>query len=337
MGYKLKDIAKEANVSISAVSLVLNDKPCRISDEKKDLIKQIAKDNNYTPNINARSLITKETKTLGLIIPDIENIFFSRLTKTMESYCRQFGYALLIVNSNDEYKQDLHLIDLLLARGIDGLFIAISNSAYNHQGEICSKLKRLTIPYIMVDRILDNFNSNQVYFDNVKGAYLATKHLIENGHKKISCILHYINSKNSISRFEGYKKAMLEHGLTINENYIIKGDYHVDSGYSAGNLIIKNNTTAVFVTNDMMTLGLLKRLKEEKIKVPEDLSIVSYDNLLNEFMLDMQITSIGQNVSKLGITACKLMLNVIENKKSENKIMCLSPELIIKDSVNSIN
>jgi len=336
MSYKLKDIAKQANVSISAVSLVLNDRPCRISPEKKELIKQIAKENNYIPNINARSLITKETKTFGLIIPDIENIFFSRLTKSVESYCRQSGYTLIIVNSNDEYEQDLYLIDLLLARGIDGLFITFSTSAYQHEEELRAKLNELTIPYVLIDRFFNDFNCNKVYFDNTKGSYLATKHLIEQGHKRISCIVHSITSHKLAFRFDGYKKAMDEYGLEIKEDYIIRGDYHMNSGYDAGDVIMRNNTTAVFVANDMMTLGLLKRLKKECIKVPEDLSIVSYDNTLNDFIIDLQLTSIEQNVLNLGKMACEVMLNLIQNKQSGLANICLEPELIINNSVKSI-
>lgn len=336
MSYTLKDIAKQANVSISAVSLVLNDKPCRISPEKKELIKQIAKENNYIPNINARSLITKETKTFGLIIPDIENIFFSRLTKSVESYCRQSGYTLIIVNSNDEYEQDLYLIDLLLARGIDGLFITFSTSAYLHEEELCAKLRELTIPYVLIDRFFNDFNCNKVYFDNTKGSYLATKHLIEQGHKRISCIVHSITLHNLAFRFDGYKKAMDEYGLEIKDDYIIRGDYHMNSGYDAGDVIMRNNTTAVFVANDMMTLGLLKRLKKECIKVPEDLSIVSYDNTLNDFIIDLQLTSIEQNVLNLGKMACEVMLNLIQNKQSGLANICLEPELIINNSVKNI-
>lgn len=336
MSYTLKDIAKQANVSISAVSLVLNDKPCRISHEKKELIKQIAKENNYIPNINARSLITKETKTFGLIIPDIGNIFFSRLTKSIESYCRQTGYTIIIVNSNDEYEQDLYLIDLLLARGIDGLFITFSTSAFEHEKELRARLGELTIPYVFIDRFFNDFNCNKVHFDDTKGAYLATKYLIEQGHKRISCIVHSVTSPNLSFRFDGYKKAMNEYGLEIKENYIIRGDYHIKSGYDAGDIIMRNNTTAVFVANDMMTLGLLKHLKEAKINVPEDLSIVSYDNTLNDFILDLQLTSIEQNVSNLGKKACEVMLNIIQNKQSKLANICLEPKLIINNSVKSI-
>lgn len=334
---KLKDIAKEAGVSISTVSLVLNNKECRVSEDKKNLIKKIASENNYTPNINARSLITKKTTTFGLIIPDIENIFFSKLTKSIETYCRDQGYALIIANSNDDYKEDMKLIDLLLGRGIDGLFITISNTSYNHQEEICSKLNSLTIPYVMIDRVFDDFPCNEVYFDNIKGAYTATKHLIENGHKKISCIINAVNSKNSISRFEGYKKAMDEYGLPINSDYIIEGDYHAESGYAAGDIILNNHTTAVFVSNDMMTLGLLKRLIEMNKKIPDDISIVSYDNLLNEFMIFMQISSIDQNVAELGTASCKLMFDLVQNNLKGNSTICLNPHLICKDSVKNIN
>lgn len=336
MSYTLKDIAKQANVSITAVSLVLNDKPCRISDEKKELIKQIAKENNYTPNINARSLVTKETKTFGLIIPDIENIFFSRLTKSIESYCRQAGYTLIIVNSNDEYEQDLYLIDLLLSRGIDGLFITFSTSAYKHEEELCAKLSELTIPYVLIDRFFNDFDCNKVYFDNTLGAYLATKYLIEQGHKRISCVVHSINSHSLAFRFDGYKKAMQEYGLEIKDDYIIKGNYHIESGYDAGDIIMRNNTTAVFVANDMMTLGLLKRLKEEGVRVPEDLSIVSYDNTLNDFIITLQLTSVEQNIANLGKKASDVMINLVQNKQSDFANICLEPKLVINNSVRNI-
>src|SRR5690625_2362871 len=123
MRITLKDIAEKANVSISAVSLVLNDKPCRITQEKKDKIKQVAEEYNYSPNQIARSLVTRQTKTLGLIIPDIENIFFSSLAKNIEEKCRKKGYTLIIVNSNDNYQDDIDLLNLLNARSVDGIFM----------------------------------------------------------------------------------------------------------------------------------------------------------------------------------------------------------------------
>lgn len=336
MSCTIKDIAKQANVSTSAVSLVLNDKACRISQEKKELIKKIAKENHYTPNINARSLVTKETRTFGLIIPDIENIFFSRLTKSIESYCRELGYTLIIVNSNDDYEQDLYLIDLLLSRGIDGLFITFSTSAYKHEEEMCARLNQLTVPYILIDRFFSDFHCNKVYFNNKKGAYLATRYLIEQGHKRISCIVHSITSHNLSYRFEGYKEAMDEYGLEVKEDYIIKGDYYIESGYNAGDIIMKNSTTAVFVSNDMMTLGLLKRLKEEGIKVPVDLSIVSYDNTLNDFIIDLQLTSVEQNILDLGKKASELMLSLIQNRHSKFADICLEPKLVVNNSVKKI-
>jgi LacI family transcriptional regulator len=129
---------------------------------------------------------------------------------------------------------------------------------------------------------------------------------------------------------------MDEYDLEIKEDYIIRGDYHIESGYDAGDIILRNHTTAVFVANDMMTLGLLKRLKEEKIKVPRDLSIVSYDNTLNDFLLDLQLTSIEQNVSNLGKKACEVMLNILQNKQEGLSNICLEPKLVINNSVKSI-
>ena len=130
MKITIKDIAKEANVSVTTVSLVLNHKPCRVAQETRDNIMAIAKKHHYRVNQSARSLVTKESKLLGLIIPDIENIFFSSLSKNIEEYCRKKGYALMIMNTNDKASDDLMLLDLLVSRGVDGLFITVSNESF---------------------------------------------------------------------------------------------------------------------------------------------------------------------------------------------------------------
>jgi LacI family transcriptional regulator len=331
MSITLKEIATLAGVSPSSVSLVLNNKPNRISEQTKELIKKIAEENQYRPNVMARSLVTRQTKTLGLIIPDIENLFFSMLAKTLELEVRKEGYTLIIVNSNDSFYDDLLLIDLLISRGVDGLFLAISNEAYLHQKELEEKLVKLPIPYVMIDRVLESFKCNKVYFDNVTGSYEATKYLLEQGHRKISCICNTFISNNSLSRINGYKKAMDEYGLKIPKEYIIPANYRIEGGYQAGEQILKTDSTAVFVCNDMMTLGLLKKFMEHGIRVPDDYMVVSYDNLLSDFLFGIKISSVDQDIKELGIRSWEVLKNCLQTEEvKEYQDICLIPKLILR-------
>lgn len=331
----IKEIAKQAGVSVSSVSLVLNNKPNRISEQTKELIKKIAKENHYRPNAIARSLVTRQTKTLGLIIPDIENLFFSKLAKTLEMEVRKEGYSLIIVNSNDNYKEDLLLIDLLLSRGVDGLFITISNESYLHQKKIQEKLNQLPVPFVMIDRIFESYECNKVFFDNVTGAYLATKYLLEQGHRKISCICNNFISKNSLSRINGYKKALDEYKIKVPKEYIIPANYRIEGGYQAGEQILKTDCTAIFVSNDMMTLGLLKKFSECGIRVPEDYSIVSYDNLLSDFLFGIRLSSVDQDIKELGVSSWKVMEKGLNSENQNTSLshqdICLYPKLIVRE------
>jgi LacI family transcriptional regulator len=330
MSITLKEIARQAGVSTSSVSLVLNNKPNRISEQTRDLIKKIAEENQYRPNVMAQSLVTRQTKTLGLIIPDIENLFFSKLAKILEMEVRKEGYTLIIVNSNDSFEEDMLLIDLLVSRGVDGLFLAISNETYLHSKELEDKLAKLPIPFVMIDRVMD-FACNKVYFDNVTGSYLATKYLLEQGHRKISCICNTFISNNALSRINGYKMAMEEYGLKIPKEYIIPANYRIEGGYQAGEQILKTDCTAIFVCNDMMTLGLLKKFMECGIRVPEDYMIVSYDNLLSDFLFGIKISSVDQDIKELGISSWKVLQSCLQVEgETDRQDICLSPKLIIR-------
>lgn len=336
MKVTIKDIAKEAEVSVSTVSLVLNNKPCRVAEATRANIKEIAKRYDYKVNQAARSLVTRKSNILGLIIPDIENLFFSALSKRMEEYCRKKGYALLIVNSNDHKEDDCLLIDLLVSRGVDGFAIAVSNESFTDD-EVKNKLESVSVPFVMIDRTYADLDCNKVYFNNELGAYLAIEHLVSHGHKNIACIGIPQASRNGASRVAGYRKAMGEFQLPVFEENILPGDYRFQGGYDCASKLIGRDISAVFVCNDMMTLGVMRCFQEHGVRVPQDVSVISYDNTLNPFMLQgTQITSIEQNVSLLAVTACDVLLGQIKQPKTSSREICLEPKLIEKDSVTSI-
>lgn len=329
MSITLKEIARIANVSPSSVSLVLNNKPNRISEQTRKLILKVARENHYQPNVAARSLVTKQTKTLGLLVPDIENIFFSKLAKVLEREVRKYGYTLIIVSSNDSYDEDMLLIDLLVARGIDGLFLDISNESYLYQDMLWGKLSKLPIPYVMVDRVIDSFECNQVYFDNVTGAYEGTMHLLQQGHRKIACICNTYLSNNSIARINGYKKAMEEYGIRVPNEYVIPANFRIEGGYEAGEQILGMDVTAIFSSNDMMTLGVLKKFAEAGVRIPEDYEIVSYDNLLSDYVFGISISSVHQDIQALGIRSWEVLRSSLEGCEKVKDII-LDTKLIIR-------
>lgn len=332
----LKDIAREAGLSISAVSLVLNDRPCRISEVNKERIRAIARKHNYTANQVARSLVSKCTRMLALILPDIENIFFSSLAKHIEEYCRQEDYALIITNTNDRYDDERSLLKRLAARGVDGIFLIVSNESYRDNTALLKELKELSIPYVMVDRIYPELECDRVYFNNKEGGYRAVRHLLEHGHRKIACVTSPISYSNGRARLSGYLKAMEEYGCKVHSDYLEEGDYRFDSGYNAAGKLLKTDVTAAFICNDMMALGFLKRLYQEGLRIPQDFSLVGYDNLLSPFLLGVELTSVSQDVERLAACAGQMLLKRLGGDNRPPRSISLLPELSVRDSVKTL-
>lgn len=328
----IKDIASKANVSIATVSLVLNDKPSRISEAKKLEIKEIADRLNYRPNIYARGLASKKTKTIGLVIPDIENPFFASLAKNIEKELHKRQYALIVVNSDDYYKNDLRLINILNNRGVDGFLLTLSNEAYQKKDEVCDMLNSLRKPFVLVDRIFDvTENFNQVSFDNLKGQYLATKHLIKRGYKRIGYIAPPHNTFTTKERVAGYKRALEENDIKIDENLIVYGNYRFSSGYDLTTELLNQKVEAVVASNDIMAFGAVKQISESQLKVPEDIAVVGYDDLIFSNMSLVSLTTIRQDYVLLAEKSVDVLFDNLNNKIDPVNIK-LNPELMVRNS-----
>lgn len=328
----IKDIANAAGVSPSAVSFVLNGRPNRLSEETRRRIVETAKKYRYQPNRIARSMVTKSTKILAVVVPDLGNIFFSSLVKALESHCKEKGYVLITASSDDCFEQDKALLAALTAQQVDGLFIIPSNASFHHLQEAAALLEHLGTPYVLVDRVFDGIRCDKVFFDNQLGAYEAVSHLIAQGHRKIGCIRNPANLSSAKARFSGYLKAMGKHGLVVEDGFVAEGDYHMQSGYAAAKLLLPN-TTCVFSGNDMMALGMLKYLEEQGICVPRDYSIVGYDDAVNDFLLHLELTSVSQDVHLLGKSACQLMFKRLAAPQKEPEEISLKPKLMVRKSV----
>lgn len=334
---RLIDIAQLADVSVATVSLVLNNKPNRISKNKRAEIEKIAKELNYIPNLSARQLVNRQSNTIGLIVPDLENMFFSSYVKKFQKMCLKQDYFVLVADSNDNYRNDLDLIDLMISKGVDAIVVAPSIDAAANDKEYISHLKRLRIPYVVIDRVFNDSAINSVSFDNELGMYLATKLVIKNNHKKIAFINgDDINTDRKI-RYNGFKKAVLEENLDINEADVFNGSYTFESGYKTFGDIIKKSSdySAVVAANDLIAYGVMKKANELGIRIPEDISIVGYDNLIFSSMLNVPLTTVDQNINMFVKETGNLIKKIIKDKSYIETIV-LQPKLLVRTSVKKL-
>ncbi len=332
----LKQIANEVGLSPSSVSLVLNNRPCRISEENRRRIKEVAAREHYVPNQIARSLVMRQSKTLGLIVPNIESRFFASLAKNLEKRCREKGYALFITTSDGIPENDLDLLALLVMRGVDGLFLVVAEESPANR-EIIDELSRLPVPYVMVDRVVDDLSCDKVAFDHELGGYMATKHLLESGHRRIACMVNAAKSVTGEKRLAGYRRALDEFGVAFDPALVVETEYYIEDAYRASAAVVKTDATAVFASSDNITLGLLKRLHEAGLRVPDDYSVVSYDNSAADALFEPALTSIEQDVTKLAEHAINMMIRKIERPGARSIERVLDPRLVVKESVRSLS
>lgn len=334
MSVLLKDVAEKVNMSITTVSLVLNGKPVRVSEKKRRLILKTASEMDYKPNQAAQSLVTKKTMTIGLIIPDICNLFFSEFVKFVGEKLKAQNYYLLLCNSNHFVDEEINQMELLRMKSVDGMLVIFSDTnADKYVGEL-EKLKRANIPIVIMDQFEESLDVKGVGVDDELGGYLATRHLIENNHTHIACITGPDYAFSSAKRFAGYCRALEETGIPFNKDYVFKGDFKFASGELLGAEILKRKEiTAVFAENDMMALGLYRAMTKAGKRIGKDISIVGFDDILYTSMLDVPLTTINQNVQDVAENAVSLLLSMVKNQPLGREIHYTRPHLVERDSV----
>ncbi|SIQ35264.1 LacI family DNA-binding transcriptional regulator [Halanaerobium kushneri] len=338
MAATLKDIAKKAGVSITTVSRVINNKDSviPIKEDTKNKVLEIASDLNYRPNINARSLSTKKSYNLGLIL-DYLDPYFSDIVNSIEKSSREKNYNLILSMLNNKSFEEI-INNLLYQSSIEGILIGGTKKLIK-KNKIFNKLKKLNVPIVLIAHYFNDIPS--INIDDFKGGYLAAEHLVELGHQKIAIITgpDYKNRKDSSQRLMGYKKALAEHSIEIKEDYIYEGNYSYHSGYQQMKKILKQREkpTAVFAAEDQMALGALKSAYEMKIKVPEDISLIGFDNIIQSRYATPSLTTVSQPKREMGRAAINLLVDLIEAEDREyKKQQVFKPRLIIRESTASI-
>lgn len=326
----IDDVARLSGFSRSTVSRVLSNNP-NVNPQTRAIIRQVISENNYQPNSLARGLAQGGINIVALIVGDIRNPFYSHLIWHAEQILHKNGYMTLLCNSNYDNKKTEDFLDTAIQYGYAGI---ITVSVGNDES-IANRLNHMPCPVVLLNRYLPHFNGDVVVTDNFTGGYLATKHLIELGHTKIGFLKGPDNSAVTHDRFSGFEKAMQNFSITINQQYIGNGDLSMDSGYNYGMHLValdKNSPTAVVAGNDLMALGVINALEQSGMHVPNDVSIVGFDDIPIASLKGISLTTIRQPVKDLGETAASLIIKRLTCNEPRKRKVLFDPELIIRST-----
>lgn len=325
------EVAAYAKVSASTVSHVINDTRF-VADETKARVWEAIEVLGYRPNTLARSLRRRETSTIGLLVPDNSNPFFAALARAIEDAGFAEGYSVILCNSDYSEEKEITYIDVLLSKQIDGLILSPSQ---DFPGSLQSLLDE-HLPVVVVDREPGDLAVDQVLVDNERGGYLAGRHLMELGHRRVGVIAHPPEAAVSAgNRVIGFRQALMEGGVELLDEAVIHSDFRYSGGGLAMQELLARNPslTAVFSTNDLMAAGAINALRRLHLDVPRDISVIGYDDSLQAIMTFPSITTIAQPISELGQRAVSLLLNRIQDPAATPSRIVLPTTLIERESV----
>lgn len=337
MSYTLKDIADKTGFSVSTVSRVLHDntKKYKISEDTQVKVKQAAKDVGYRVNALARGLRQKKTYEIGVIVPDISNPFFSEVIKRLADELRKKGYNFIVYDSDEDITIEQSAIKSLLEKRVDGLVIASVGQDFSH----IQKIRDAEFPVVMIDRCFDLLDVDSVSVDNVKGSLLAVNHLIKEGHTRIAFIQGLPGTYANETRLRGYKRALHDAGILIDEKLIVGDDFRSFNGYLNTKLLLELSKppTAIFTAGDLIALGALEACKENGITIPDNLSLLTFDDPVFANYLSPALSAIEQPIIKIAEMAVAMLYHRMKNPHDERRKILLEPKLNIRNSVTRIS
>jgi len=333
------DIAKTAKVAISTVSNVINDKDLVTEKTRKKVLKAIDK-LGYKPNIIARSLRTKKTRTIGSIVYDISNPFVAQIVRGMEEVAKNRGYIMVLGCTFNEKSEEKRQVDVLINQFIDGLVIVSGQD----NADIYSKVKKKKIPIVFIDREISATDFASVIINNIEAASSAVDYLFSLGHREIGYISYPLENQTIVrNRYNGYLKGLLKNGLVFNPNYVVIDKIFIEQELEGRDMEATYNImkkfisekklpTAFIAISDIMAYGLMKALKDSGKKIPDDVSVIGFDNIIFDDYVTPTLTTIKQPKKLMGTTAMGLLLDIIEGKTVENKNIVLPSKLIERES-----
>lgn len=332
----LKEIATKLGISITTVSKALKNYS-DVSEKTKNAVKELAQNLNYTPNSFAVNLRTKESKTIGLIVPEVSHHFFSNIINTIIDEAEKNGYLVIILQSNETLELEKKQVELLINKRVDGILMSLSNESNNdnHIQEIINR----KIPLVMFDKIAKLAKCSKVIIDDQKAGYEATQHLIDNGCRKIAHIRGPLNPQNSIDRYLGYKKALEKNNIPFDSKLVYTCEkVSFEEGYEFTKQLFEEHpdVDGIFAITDLVAVGTLAYCNEQKINIPKDVKVIGFSNWFMSQVITPKLSTIEQPSHEMGKVAFNLLFEEMIGRKEDieitPKIIELPTEIIIRKS-----
>ncbi|MGX9292091.1 catabolite control protein A [Bacillus sp. A015] len=313
------DVAREANVSMATVSRVVNGNPNVKPTTRKKVLEAIDR-LGYRPNAVARGLASKKTTTVGVIIPDISSIFYSELARGIEDIATMYKYNIILSNSDQNTDKELHLLNTMLGKQVDGIVFMGGNITDVHVEEF----KRSPVPIVLAASVEEQAQTPSVNINYEQAIYDSVQLLIDKGHKRIAFVSGPMSEPiNSVRKLAGYKRALEEAGIAFDDVLVAEGDYSYDSGIEAlANLLEQSDKpTAVIAATDEMALGVIHGAQDRGVSIPEDLEVIGFDNTRLSLMVRPQLTTVVQPTYDIGAVAMRLLTKLMNKEQVDDQIV----------------
>lgn len=320
MNITIYDVAREANVSMATVSRVVNGNP-NVKPATRKKVSEVIERLGYRPNAVARGLASKKTTTVGVIIPDISSPFFAELARGIEDIATMYKYNIILSNSDQNKDKELHLLNTMLGKQVDGIVFMGGNISDEHVEEF----KKSPAPIVLAGSIEESEQVPSVNIDYEQAAFDAVNAFVEKGHKKIAMVIGPLHEPiNKEKKLAGYKKALEAAGIPIEEDLIVEGDYTYDSGIEAFEKLLEltDKPTAIYVGSDEMAVGVVHGAQDKGYNIPEDFEVISSDNTRISLMVRPQLTTVIQPLYDIGAVAMRLLTKFMNKEKvSEHTVV----------------
>ncbi|MEX2104689.1 MAG: catabolite control protein A [Bacilli bacterium] len=330
MTVTIYDVAREAGVSMATVSRVVNGNPNVKPSTRKKVLETIER-LGYRPNAVARGLASKKTTTVGIVIPDISSNYFAEITRGIEDIANMYHYNIILCNSDKNVNREIDLVNTLLEKQVDGLLFLGGIVTDNHLKIFQSS----SVPVVLAATVDKHNQLPTVNIDHTQAAHDATQYLISQGHREIGLIAVTLEDPlGGFARFQGYRNALSEAGIEFNESLVRMGNYRYNSGYSAMQeiLALEQRPSAVFSVSDEMAVGAIHAAQDLGLNIPDDISIIGYNNIQIASMVRPLLTTMAQPLYDIGAVAMRLLTKYMNNEPVETQSVVLQHSIVERQS-----
>ncbi len=331
MTVTIYDVAREAGVSMATVSRVVNNNPNVKPQTRKKVFEAIEK-LGYRPNAVARGLASKRTTTVGVVIPDISNAIFAEVARGIEDIAAMYHYNIILSNADKKKEREIRVVNTLLEKQVDGLLFMGGSITQEH----INAFNTANVPIVLCATSDESKSIPSVDIDHEKAAYDAVKYLLDQGHRKIAMISGTLEDLTiGYARFQGYKRALEEAGIAVQEEYVRIGNYRYESGMETAQYFLEldEKPTAIFAATDEMAIGAIHQIQDYGLSVPDDISVISIDNIRMASMVRPQLTTVAQPMYDIGAVSMRLLTKLMKKEPVDSHQVILPHELIERNSV----